>query len=166
MENKTCPRCNGSKPSQDFYAGDRTCKECRKAAVRKNRADKLEYYRSYDAMRFQRDQYRRQANDARAATPEGRERAKRYRAKWLANNQEKRAAHSLVQYALKSGKLVKPDTCEDCGSPPYGKKGLHAHHDDYLRPLEVNWLCPKCHVSRHNGSPKPIPQNTIEKGEK
>jgi hypothetical protein len=26
---------------------------------------------------------------------------------------------------------------------------LHAHHDDYSRPLDVVWLCPSCHRQHH-----------------
>jgi hypothetical protein len=31
-----------------------------------------------------------------------------------------------------------------CGEPK-----VHAHHEDYSRPLDVTWLCQKCHVQRH-----------------
>jgi hypothetical protein len=56
-------------------------------------------------------------------------------------------AQSAVYRALKSGALVKPDACEECGLPASeaGKRGLHGHHADYDKPLEVRWLCPKCH---------------------
>lgn len=41
------------------------------------------------------------------------------------------------------GKLV-PQPCEVCGSPDSQK-----HHEDYARPLEVNWLCRTCHLAHH-----------------
>jgi len=48
-------------------------------------------------------------------------------------------AHNKVHYAMKTGKLVK-GVCEICGC-----SDVHAHHDDYDRPLEVRWLCVKHH---------------------
>lgn len=44
-------------------------------------------------------------------------------------------AHGAVQRALKSGELVR-QPCEVCGNPD-----SEAHHDDYEKPLEVQWLC-------------------------
>src|SRR5258707_11637000 len=44
-----------------------------------------------------------------------------------------------VYKAVKSGKLERKP-CVVCGSRP-----THAHHFDYSRPLDVIWLCPKCH---------------------
>lgn len=54
-------------------------------------------------------------------------------------------AQGAVWRALCNGTLVKPDNCSRC------EKGgrLHAHHDDYAKPLEVIWLCPKHHIERH-----------------
>ena len=53
-------------------------------------------------------------------------------------------AHSLVNSALKSGKLVKPDHCKYCDDT-----NLQAHHCDYNKPLEVIWLCPLHHIAWH-----------------
>jgi len=43
--------------------------------------------------------------------------------------------------AIKSGTLVRPDRCDKCDIPcrPDG------HHTDYLQPLNIEWLCKKCH---------------------
>jgi hypothetical protein len=30
-----------------------------------------------------------------------------------------------------------------------GSKKVHGHHEDYNKPLEVHWLCPKHHKARH-----------------
>jgi hypothetical protein len=32
------------------------------------------------------------------------------------------------------------------------KTKLHAHHEDYKRPLNVIWLCRSCHQRIHGGS--------------
>ena len=60
-------------------------------------------------------------------------------------------AHAAVWKAITAGELVKPDVCEACGLPPAGKGKIHAHHADYSKPLEVEWLCPKCHRGRPSG---------------
>ena len=54
-------------------------------------------------------------------------------------------AHDQVAYAKRAGTLVSPEACAGCGRAVR----LHAHHDDYRRPLDVRWLCPRCHASAH-----------------
>lgn len=68
---------------------------------------------------------------------------------WKNKNPEKVRAHYAVKYAVKVGKLVRPDKCEKCGSITLpardGRSGLHAHHRDYSKKLDVQWLCAFCH---------------------
>lgn len=40
-------------------------------------------------------------------------------------------------------------TCETCGKTPTDRSIIHAHHDDYSRPLHVRWLCASCHKRHH-----------------
>jgi len=49
-------------------------------------------------------------------------------------------AHDIVRREVKCGRLVR-QPCERCGS----RRGLTAHHEDYSRPLNVRWLCLRCH---------------------
>ena len=58
---------------------------------------------------------------------------------------EKQRANGLVNMRQRSGKLVSPTACEDCGQV----KKLDKHHEDYAKPGEVNWLCRSCHMKRH-----------------
>ncbi|MDD4804270.1 MAG: hypothetical protein PHN69_03775 [Candidatus Pacebacteria bacterium] len=58
----------------------------------------------------------------------------------------KRKAYNKVYYALKAGKLIKPAQCEICKST----ENIQAHHKDYSKPLEVDWVCQKCHVELDN----------------
>lgn len=45
--------------------------------------------------------------------------------------------------AVKSGALKK-QPCERCGSVT-----VEAHHPDYAKPLDVQWLCHRCHQRLH-----------------
>jgi hypothetical protein len=63
---------------------------------------------------------------------------------WEQKNPEKAAAHKTVEVAVRLGKLVR-QPCEVCHSTTR----IHAHHDDYSKPLDVMWLCPLHHKQRH-----------------
>lgn len=45
---------------------------------------------------------------------------------------------------MKYGELTRPESCEKCGAV-----GVVAHHEDYRKPLVVQWLCDVCHGKRH-----------------
>ena len=51
-------------------------------------------------------------------------------------------AYGAVAYAIRTGNLITPSICSCC---PATNKRLHAHHEDYNKPLEVVWVCPPCH---------------------
>lgn len=59
-------------------------------------------------------------------------------------NPKKQLAHELVAYQIRLGHL-KREPCETCGSG----FSVHAHHDDYDKPLDVRWLCSKHHRQWH-----------------
>lgn len=93
-------------------------------------------------------------NAARKQTPQ-------YKAdlKWP----EKARARRMVRDAIKRGKLVRPNTCSECGKNPGsgadGRSLIHAHHvNGYDKPFDVQWLCAACHAKHdsracgpHNG---------------
>jgi hypothetical protein len=64
----------------------------------------------------------------------------------MADKHEKRRAREAVKRAVKSGRLVRPKACEGCG---YALP-VAAHHPDYTKPLDVEWLCVDCHAGRHD----------------
>jgi predicted DNA-binding protein YlxM (UPF0122 family) len=68
---------------------------------------------------------------------------------------EKRAQRA-IERAIKKG-ILTPMTCEVCGLFPIasdGRRLVHAHHNDYSRPLNVRWLCQKHHHDHHKESPE------------
>ena len=107
------------------------CKDCTKIDVRKNRADKVEYYRQYDVKRYQSDPFVRKRIIASSK-------------RWREINPDKYKAHNAVSNAIRDDRLRK-EPCEVCGA-----KNVHGHHDDYSKPLEVRWLCPVHHRAHHD----------------
>ena len=52
-------------------------------------------------------------------------------------------ARAKLRYHVKKGHIQKKP-CEGCGS-----NSAEAHHSDYDKPLEVEWLCHACHGVQH-----------------
>lgn len=59
---------------------------------------------------------------------------------------EKYQARQAVAIALRSGHLTKAP-CAKCGA-----HDTHAHHHDYSKPLDIEWLCASCHRVEHKRS--------------
>jgi len=60
-------------------------------------------------------------------------------------------ARYAVRVAIEKGKLI-PQPCEECGYDGLNKngaRGVHAHHPDYNHPLQIIWLCSRCHKAWH-----------------
>lgn len=56
----------------------------------------------------------------------------------------KLAARTILNNAIKLGKIKKATKCEKCDNVK-----VQAHHSDYNLPLKVNWLCSKHHALEH-----------------
>ena len=65
---------------------------------------------------------------------------------------ERIKAYTKLQYALKKGKIKRKNYCEKCKI----KIKTHGHHEDYLMPYDVIWLCNSCHKLRHNNYVKKV----------
>lgn len=135
--NKTCFKCLREKPIEDFYRHPgmadghlNKCKECTKADTKADYRSKPEAHREYEKNREQSPI--RKANKL--------EYQRRHRALHAVQSKTR----SITQHALSSGRLV-PQPCEKCGATD----DIQAHHEDYYKPLEVNWLCFKCHRLHH-----------------
>ena len=72
---------------------------------------------------------------------------RRWRARAYADPilKHRKQCNLLVYYAVKTGVLT-PEPCA-CG----GTK-TEAHHEDYSKPLDVDWVCRKCHQKIHGNS--------------
>lgn len=128
---KKCFKCEMVKPLSEYYKHAQMkdghvnkCKKCNKKDAASHRNNNLDRIRAYDRARGN-----RQESDY----------IKVYRT--LYPNKYK--AHTLVGNAVKSKKLFRKP-CEVCGE----EKAV-GHHDDYLEPLNVRWLCQAHHKQWH-----------------
>jgi hypothetical protein len=67
---------------------------------------------------------------------------------------DRERSRRAVEYAVKVGKLIKPNNCSQCGTSCKPE----AHHDsyDYDQRLNVRWLCRKCHAAHHRKYPDTV----------
>lgn len=135
---KTCFKCNKTLPLTEFYKhfamGDGRlgkCKECTRKDVTENRLKNIDRIREYDKNRPNKEE--RQAAEV-VRTRKRRSEDRRYN-----------IAHTSVARAVRKGVLI-VEPCQYCGR----EDKVHAHHDDYDKPLDVMWLCPPCHRKRHD----------------
>lgn len=74
-------------------------------------------------------------------------RAKRKKYSELSPEQKLKAkARCYAKEYKRRGKLV-PKPCERCSAPA---ADTQMHHADYSKPLQVQWLCAKCHLALHS----------------
>lgn len=59
---------------------------------------------------------------------------------------KRQAARLVLAKAIKAGEVLKPNFCSECLGSTVAIEG---HHSDYLKPLEVTWLCKPCHAKAH-----------------
>lgn len=149
MHEKECFKCKQTKTIDDFYKHPETvdgrlgkCKSCTKKDVCLHRSLNLEEVRAYDRKRSSLP-HRVQKNKEYEQTPAGKEKLRLAKAAWALRNPEKRAAEFAVSNAVRDGRLQRLP-CYVCGS-----SDSEGHHEDYSRPLDVIWLCPKHHSAHH-----------------
>jgi len=65
-------------------------------------------------------------------------------------NRNKVNAQAKLRYAVKTGKIKKPNTCSNCGLF-FPLRKIQSHHKDYNKPLDVEWFCPGCHRRLKHG---------------
>lgn len=56
-------------------------------------------------------------------------------------------SRQVMRNAIRRGRVIRPKVCQECGK----RRSIHAHHEDYKKPLNVEWLCSSCHGKKHRG---------------
>ena len=149
---KTCFKCGDHLPLDAFYKHSRMadghlnkCKQCTKKDTIENRQANLYYYQAYDRSRGSLP-HRLQAAKDYQKSEVGLEKARVAKKAWANRNKHKKFATTAVNNAIRDGRLVKSDSCQNCGKT--GCK-IEGHHEDYSKPLDVVWLCTQCHSKLH-----------------
>lgn len=101
---------------------------------------KVEYYANVEMYREKSKKY--------AKTEVGKIKRKETIERYLSTEEgkEKHKCRSIVNAAIRSRKLIRPTICSRCKI----ECKPQAHHVDYNRPLEVTWLCVRCHEKEHH----------------
>lgn len=137
---KKCTKCGGPGPFHKNKASPDGlhpwCKSCRHSSYMSRQeayvaASRSRYAANSDGIREHNSSPERRA--VRAATM----------CLYRARNTDKVRARNLLNSAIRAGN-IKRQPCEKCGC-----KRTSAHHADYSKPLEVQWLCIKCHGIAH-----------------
>lgn len=145
---KVCFKCNRVLPLCEYYAhpqmGDghlNKCKDCTRKDSENRRAikEKDPVWREAEYERHRLKQEKRRIEGK--AIPSGNE--AECKEQWNTRNPQKKRAQVIVARAIKSGFLIKKP-CRICGNPD-----SEGHHEDYSKPLDVDWLCPKHHAERN-----------------
>ena len=136
MTLKRCFKCGTEKLVSDFYhhpkMADGTlgkCKDCTKSDVTKRYHMDVERQHEYERIRTKR--------------PERKLKRIEYQRRRRIRNKQKCSAYWKVAFAVSVGKIDRRPcvVCEDPNS--------EAHHADYSKPLDVQWLCFKHHRQLH-----------------
>ncbi len=144
---KTCFKCFRALELSEFYTHPamadghlNKCKQCARADTRER--ERLKMATDIQWVLSERARHREKTRAARLAGKSMTGNSRLKSLNYAARNPDKVAAHNAVRNAIKSGALD-PHPCVKCG------RKAQAHHEDYSKPLEVVWLCPKHHAEHH-----------------
>jgi len=128
MKTKTCKRCSETKILDEFYARRNVCKSCVHVQHHQYRLAHAEECRAYEKSRLH-NPNRKLARKKNRCTAE---------------QKRKDLVRQKAQWAIKTGRLI-PQPCRVCGEVK-----VEAHHRDYSKPFEVEWLCSLHHRRLHH----------------
>jgi hypothetical protein len=148
---RDCTRCGKTKKESEFYKRkDRKSgfkSECKTCTI-KSGLKTAKIYRNSEKGR------RNAILALRRFAEKNREHIREYKRIWRKKNPEKcklkidpfknRCRYTLLN-AIHAGKVIRPKICSECG----WEGMIHAHHHDYSKPFDVEWLCSLCHGKRH-----------------
>ena len=142
-----CAKCRRRLYMRKWYQ-NKTTDERRAWVLQRN----PEVARRNDRTRYFRDKEKRLAAAREYAQSEsGKAAASRANLKYSLRYPERRVAHWMTSNAIRDGRLRR-GPCAFFGV----SLRVHAHHNDYTKPLDIVWLCPEHHRVVHVSIPMEI----------
>lgn len=151
---KKCSNCGIVKEKTEFWKRvSRACGVSSECKICWSTRRKQKYSENIEEKRLERKVYyyknREKLCKAVVDGQKGNKRYRKYQNKYLIqkikDNDPKFVARKMVQLALKSGMITRATECSKCSSALL----IEGHHEDYMKPLDVTWLCRKCHRQLH-----------------
>lgn len=133
MEYRKCWKCGQTKPETEFNWKNREA--CERQSMCRT------CFSAYNRERYQRtkEETKEKVRDYKKNNPY---RVFQTRLKTYQKKPSKSSFYRLVHAAVAAGVITRPGKCQICGND---KDRIEAHHEDYSKPLEIIWCCPKCH---------------------
>lgn len=166
---KKCKKCGVIKLLNKFYKHKKMkdkyrneCKECMKARIKEYRKNNIKKYKIYNKQwkkenvekieRYSKQYYKKNKKTinikGKKWKKNNRDKIQKYEKRYnqTENQKLRHRVYMEIYNAIKLGKL-KRQPCEVCGA-----KKVEAHHPNYNEPLEIKWLCRKCHLEWHKNN--------------
>ncbi len=153
---KICTGCGKEKDESSFSKASKgknglsaRCKDCRNQYYQDNKVKILAqckmYRESHKEEKSLRDRkyFERNREKILVRCRNNKEERRKADKKYRENHSDKRRARGQSRYQIDKGNIVR-QPCEKCGQP-----NAHAHHEDYLKPMDIIWLCQKHHMRHH-----------------
>lgn len=157
MIKKICSKCKKEKElmcfgkhlsSKDGLKGQ--CKECRKVESKLRYKENKEELSTYYKKRYEQNKNKiLEGIKKYAMSKRGkfmRKKRRTHRLKYDEEFKKKHTARKILNHRIENGSIIKPSICSKCRISGVTIQG---HHKDYSKPLDVDWLCEKCHRKLH-----------------
>ncbi len=148
-ETRYCRQCNTFYPLETGFRlnaqNNFVCLVCTRSASRRSYAKHIEK-RQKESREFSQKHIDRKPAYEKAYRERHPDKIREYAKTRYQRDKAKCRARRMIRYAIKKG-VLKRLPCEICGLDDV--KLIDAHHKDYFKPLEVQWLCKRCHGKEH-----------------
>ena len=138
---KQCFKCGRVLDIEEFYQHKQMkdghlnkCKDCTKKDVHERSRKCFNKIAEYEK--------------ARSQTEKRKQLRQLYQKKYRQEHPERVAINLRVRRAINAGEIIKPKCCSVCGK----ECKTIAHHYDYTKPLDVIFVCQRCHKRIHAGT--------------